>query len=104
MLEAIVFLADPMVNKPLLPTNDLFCAAVEGGRYQIMLFSHYPQNDEKLICLRLSSKENNFTVRPGRFRSEVSSAACLTGMPSISTGRFSGFSIHVPPPPRHGLN
>jgi hypothetical protein len=31
MLEVIFFVADPMVHKPLLPTNDLFCAAVEDG-------------------------------------------------------------------------
>jgi hypothetical protein len=31
MLEVIFFVADPMVHKPLLPTNELFCAAVEGG-------------------------------------------------------------------------
>ena len=31
MLEVILFVADPMVHKPLLPTNDLFGAAVAGG-------------------------------------------------------------------------
>ncbi len=31
MLEILCFVTDPMVHKPLLPTNYLFCAAVEGG-------------------------------------------------------------------------
>src|SRR5208283_5213054 len=31
MLEVIFFVADPMVHKPLLPTNELLCAAVAGG-------------------------------------------------------------------------
>jgi hypothetical protein len=31
MFEVIFFVADPMVHKPLLPTNNLFCAAMEGG-------------------------------------------------------------------------
>ncbi len=31
MLEAIFFIADPMVHKPLVPTDDLFCAVVSSG-------------------------------------------------------------------------
>jgi hypothetical protein len=32
MLEVIIFVADTMVYKPLLPTNDLWCAAVPSAR------------------------------------------------------------------------
>jgi len=39
MLDLIFFVADPMVHKPLLPTKDLFCAAVEGGAAKYVHYS-----------------------------------------------------------------
>ena len=38
MLEVIFFVADPMDHKPLLSTNDLYCAAMEGGATYMPFF------------------------------------------------------------------
>ena len=43
MLDVIFFVADPMVHKPPSPTNDLLCAAVEGGATSMCIILSFPQ-------------------------------------------------------------
>ena len=59
MLEVIFFVADPMIHKPFLPTNDLICAAVEGGatvltrRMEYALFYAADDRFDHFFILRL---------------------------------------------------